>query len=918
MSLEFIGRDKELKALQDRVEGFLDQAGRRQALWLHLTGEHGIGRTRLLEELIRSCRPLRELHRLRARDHGVHRLPYGTAASLLADDLKLYLWEGEYSKKEKLESRLAAFSALDLPRGVFEAGAVLPVLGQLLGVGYPLEFLTGIPRPGKGRLQVFNAVRRYLQAIRAASSRSEEQPLLLVLWVDDLEQADRLSLELLVHLVQKKDSLWPLLILTSATRSFSGELGYLSEFQEFSLSALSRHSRRKLVQALEAQSSPGAAPGPHLQKALVEGAPGNPEVILELWRLLTDRQSEGGGGGNGRRGLMSLLESKSRALEAIDLPVVLRERLRRLAPERRAVLQAVALLGPYCSFEFLTGLMFRTGQPPQGLGAQVRELAAEGLLSDESGPAPDGGTIKLCCPLAYGVVRESIPPDKLAALHQQVAELFHDTIEEEGRDLVFAATDQLLEAFFLREEWTVELLSACGDRLLALEDYPAAVRIFEEAVARHSLRCALEESEAGSIQLQRLCALLVRSGRARLGENEPRGAMGPLNSALQLSRALGLRSSQAEACLELGEIMVLRGDWDGAERFFEEGRQAAQAQEDVLLNARCLIAAGRVHLRREDWPGAGPVYRQALELCRRAGDPDRLLEALLDLGFIGQQVRDFESAEGCYQEALELAGRRRDEGAAVTALSNLGRIRYEQGRVDEALEYFHRALEHLRLLGDLQQTGNWLGYIGSVYYSMEEYETAIDYYRQALSLAERTGNLRGQSVWLANLGNAHYEIKELGNALDRYRQALALAREDQDYSYVSTLLSTLGVYYYNLKQYDLAQQHFSESLSLALEQGNLPIVVQDILYRGAILGHGGDREGARAALAEGEALALEAGLTEHRAVAELFRAQLALAEERYEDARGHCEKAARLAAGTGNRKLIEEIERAGAACRKGP
>lgn len=911
--LVFVGRDKELKVLNDRLKDFLDSDRKRQALWLHVFGEEGIGKTRLIQELLFLARALRSLHCFRLRDFCLAQFPFGAVSSALCSELSISFWESEYSKKEKLESRLASLSSLDLPSDIFLAETILPVFGQLLGITYPVEFSTGVPRRGKGKLLVFNALRRYLQALRAGSGRGKKSPEMTVLWFDDLERIDRLSLELLVHLVQKKESLWPLLILTSSRSSYSSMLDYLEEFHEFSLGRLSKLSRKKILTQLEAVSGLGAL-SPQLQKILINCIPGNPQLLIESYRLVSEKSSEPVDRER-KKGLIAALESKSRALDVIDLPRIMRERFQPLESRKRAVLQAVAVLGAYSSLELVSELLSRAGYPPENLEELLESLTMDGLLQDLSNAGADG-SIRLPCALAYDILLDSIPADRLAALKQQCAEMIHGISEEEGRDLVFFLGELLTDTYLLKMDWTVELLATCGDRRYALEDYEGALRLYNEAVSRLGLECAEQDSDVFAESSEKLDLMLVKAGKAQLGAGRLKEAFGILTAALGLARHGTSCKARVEACLELGEIMLQRGDWTGAERFFQEGHSAALDSGDENLIATCLVASGKLKVRREDYKLAQKAFSEAFKLSPVEKSPDRRLEILLSLGYIHQQTGKFKRAAELYNEALELARQRHDETAAVTALSNLGRIKYEQDMLEEALELFHQALKGLQNSGDLLQTGNWLGYIGSVYFAMEEYETAIDYYRQALSLAQRAGNLRNQGIWHANLGNAHYEIKEVGKALDYYLRALDFAREDQDYSYVSALLSTIGVYYYNLKQYEMALRYFNESLNLAREIDNLPITVQNILYRGSIMASLGDEKGARLNLDEGETLAREHGMKEHLAVAELFRAQADIQNEHIKEARSHCEKAAVIAKPTRNRKLIAEIERALAACRE--
>ena len=911
--LGLIGRDKELKALNDRLKDFLESDRKKQALWLHVFGEEGIGKTRLIEELLFFAQALGSLHCLRVHDYCLAQFPFGAVSSALCSELGISFWESEYSKKEKLESRLASLSSLNLPSEIFQAETILPVFGQLLGITYPVEFSTGVSRRGKGKLLVFNALRRYIQALRAGSGGGNKSPELTVLWFDDLERIDHLSLELLVYLVQKKESLWPLLILTSSRFSYGSMLDYLEEFHEFSLGRLSRLSRKKILAKLETVSGSGALAS-QLQKILINCTPGNPQLLIESYQLVSEKPSEPGELKR-KKGVIAALESKSRALDVIDLPRIMRERLQPLESRKRAVLQAVAVLGAHSSLELVSGLLSRVGYPPESLEELLESLTTDGFLQDRSNAGADG-SIRLSCALAYDILLDSIPADRLTALKQQCAEMIYGISEEEGRDMVFFLGELLTGAYLLKMNWAVELLDTCGDRRYDLDDYEGAVRLYNEAVSRLGLECAEQDSDMFAESAEKLNLMLIKVSKAQLGAGRMKEAFGTLTAALGLARHGTSFKPRVEACLELGEIMLQRGDWTGAERFFQEGHSAALDSGDENLIATCLVASGKLKVRKEDYKQARKAFSEALKLSARDKSPDRRLEILLNLGYIHQQTGKLKRAAELYNESLELARLRHDDTAAVTALSNLGRIKYEQDKLEEALDLFHQALKGLQNSGDLLQTGNWLGYIGSVYFAMEEYETAIDYYRQALSLAQRTGNLRNQGIWLANLGNAHYEIKEVGKALDYYLRALEFAREDQDYSYVSTLLSTIGVYYYNLKQYEMASRYFDESLNLAREIDNLPITVQNILYRGSIMACQGDEKGARRTLDEGEALAREQGMDEHLAVAELFRAQADIQNERLEAARAHCEKAAEIAKPTRNKKLIAEIERAMAACKE--
>ena len=647
-SLELIGREKELKILQDLTAAFFENRENRQALWLHVVGEDGIGKTRLLEELVLSVRSLADFHIFTNRYSATANFPFGSFALAVSSDLNISLWETEYTKKEKLESRLALFNRLKLPAELLQVDKTLPVLGRLVGIDYPAKISDRSVRRGQGKLIVFTALRRYLAALRHGS-RGSDAPKPILLWFDDLERADRLSLELLIHLVQKKDSLWPLVVISSSRSSYAAQLAYLPEFNQFSLGSLSRLSRKKIIQTLEA-GSPSARLTPQLQQLLIEGTPGNPQLLCEAYRLLaerTDRDSRL----EPPSGLILALEAKTRALDTLELNAVIRERLDRLDHRTRAILQSVALLGAYCSLELLSGLLTRVGYPLSDLEERLDRLVAEGFLLGGLGQQAYRSP-RLSCPLVAELLIESIPGDRLTGMHQQVAELLFQSMEEDGRDFVFAIGGHLKDAYFLKEDWAVDVLTRCGNRFYRFEDYAGAVLVFDEAMARLGLEYAEQGTDLSPEKCENFNMLMIKAGKARLGDGRDKQAFSALTAALQIARSRKLVRPIVESCLELGEIMILRGDWSGAERFYEQGREAAVAAGEDSLTAGCLIALGTVNIRREDFTRAETFLKQALDLSQDASTAEQRLEALLSLGYIHQRTGDFDHAEEFFNRAL--------------------------------------------------------------------------------------------------------------------------------------------------------------------------------------------------------------------------------------------------------------------------
>src|SRR4051812_47961291 len=238
-----LGRRAELAA----VDAALEELERRRGAVLAFSGEGGIGKTRLLDELV-----------ARAGERGA--LVLGGRASELELELPFGVWEDALAEHAELlgADRLERLVGDQLP----ELAAVLPAAGHV-PAGLQDE-----------RYRTHRAVRALLEAL------AQQQPVVIVL--DDLHWADDASLELVAHLLRRPPRgrvalalafrpapVRPLLATALATAERDGSV------IEHSLGALSFADAETLLGA--------GIPGP-VRGEIYEAGGGNPFFLQQLAR----------------------------------------------------------------------------------------------------------------------------------------------------------------------------------------------------------------------------------------------------------------------------------------------------------------------------------------------------------------------------------------------------------------------------------------------------------------------------------------------------------------------------------------------------------------------------------------------------------------------------------------------------------
>jgi tetratricopeptide (TPR) repeat protein len=509
-----VGRDRELAELS----AALDEArAGRGGLWL-LSGEPGIGKSRLADELTREA------------------LKRGCVV------LTGRCWEegGAPAHWPFIQALRAAIRSLGehvVPkRSVAALAQLLPELGA---EGAAPATLAG----DQARFQLLDAVATVL--CRAA----EHTPLLVLL--EDLHAADHASLAMLDFVARQLRGSRVLLLGTyrdaEVHRSDAATL-LLRIAQDARVVPLARLAQRDVAAFLG-----GAFEHvPEELSALVaERTEGNPLFVLELTRLLMMQPS--------------LDLARARAVPP-TVRTTIEARLRELPPSAREALELTALLARDVP---MAGLSEAFARDPQALRAALERCEQAGLVVQ-----PEPGIFRCSHTLVREVVHDAIDAEQRASLHLALGR----HLAAQGSEARTAAWSEAAHHLFLAGAPGCQEAVAAATR--AAEQATAQLA-FEEA-ARWYERALTALSSAAEAPLGHVASLLVGKATALLRSGAFDAGRATCARAAQLARELDDAGLLAEAALAYGSVMRFAQIDERLVELLEEAERALGTEDSSL------------------------------------------------------------------------------------------------------------------------------------------------------------------------------------------------------------------------------------------------------------------------------------------------------------------------------------------------
>jgi class 3 adenylate cyclase/tetratricopeptide (TPR) repeat protein len=639
-----VGREQELERLR---EAFDEATRRRECRVINVIGAAGIGKSRLVNELLAGVAD--EAAVLEGRC-----LPYGKGITYWPLRDLVRSAAGELTR-ERIEELLAGD-----PEATKVAARVAGAIGIAGSTSTPEETMW--------------AVRQLLEHL------AREQP--LVIAFDDLQWAEPTFLDMIEYLLGWiRDA--PILILCLARRELLDQHpGWLASAPNASaivLHPLSEPEAEALLELLRGETDLTA----NLFARITEAAEGNPLFVEQMLAMLTENGS-----------------AKSDLAIPPTIHALLAARLDRLEPEERAVIERASVIGK----EFWRGAVtdLTPAHERESAGPRLLTLTRKEFIEPSASIFPEEDGFRFRHILIRDAAYLGVPKETRADLHERYVDWLERTTGPKASELDEILGYHLEQAYRYRAELGpvgeggTELATRAGERLARAGrravvggDVAAAASLISRAVS-----LLPEEQPLRRELLTELASALMTVGDFPAADTV-------LDEALSTALAAGDARVEARARIEREFFKNFAGSQEVSSTIPQVTERAIPVLEeagDDLGLARAWRLRGEMAVLAGHWGARADTLERALEHARSAADEreEATLIGLLAMAFYFGPTPVDEAISRCRAFLAEMKGESSLEAALSSSLAGLLAMR---GDFAEARKLWAAASDQYEELG---------------------------------------------------------------------------------------------------------------------------------------------------------------------------------------------------------------------------
>lgn len=297
--------------------------------------------------------------------------------------------------------------------------------------------------------------------------------------------------------------------------------------------------------------------------------------------------------------------------------------------------------------------------------------------------------------------------------------------------------------------------------------------------------------------------------------------MGNLDNSLESYReAIGLAGPRKKGRLmsKTGRIHSIKGQYDEALQLTTEALGLVEGT-DCDDEAVVLVAIAACHYYTGNYEDALECYARGHVILESLGDRKGAAMILTNMGLMYHSMGDRDKGLEHYVKGLEKLEEIGDISSLPNSLNNTGVLYYERAELEKALECYERSLLIAEKIGDQKLVGDVTNNVGLVHMFKGEYEPALERFQKANDILGKIGKQLTFSETIWNMGHVYRAKGEYDKALEKYEEGFEVTEATNSPYDISLGYSSIGCAYRGKGEFEKAKEYHSKSLKMSEEVG---------------------------------------------------------------------------------------------------
>lgn len=783
MTPRFIGREEELGTLVKALKEAISEKGK----FFLVTGETGIGKTRLLHEFANV-----------SREHGALVLSTrctGTPAP--------------YSAVETVLNQLNEGIKSSLPLG--------------------LAFSEGAEKAGEFAMRAKTMVlERFLRKFEEISERQT-----CVFLVDDLQWADTGTLNFIHYLSRNVERLRLVVVCAYGSEYTTMESVFVQVLRNLNIErqvktiVLDKLSPSQAAEIVLNMVPTWKSPKKVLD-VIYKKTGGNPFFIEEVCRVLQQVRPE------------ELQNPKLAELLPIPPGIknLINYRLQNLSEKDINVLRYCAVLGNTFEYAVLEKI---ARMDEEALLDSLESLINAGYLKEDAEETYS---------FAQSIVRDTIysqvilPRKKI--MHKTVADVMADMYREDERFVESIGRHYLLAGEYERAAQFILLTAENALRNYVMEDAMFLIRELEtiiEKLPENEMKCTIIKKYylisgdcknitadfKGAIEAYEKCLemeedvvrraeISVKLAHAYLSTGNFKGAVELLTSALSQVSEKNYETL-AELLGAIGQCFEKIGEYGKSVEYYLQALECAEHTKNEVIIASAYHRAGTGMWFAGELEKATEYLEKALKIRKKHNLKKEIAATYNNMGIVYLYLGEWEKATECYTTAKKIWEEIGDLAGVSTAYNNLAGVWSNLGDHEKAIEFASNDLEISRRTGNKYYEIYALTGLGNEYEKLNQCEKAMEYYLVAMDLCKQTSEKRMYSSLLARIGTLYAKKGDFENAYKYIEEAMKVVKETEFWDTKAEVISARATILELNDKTDEAEDAYLEAIRLYQNAG---------------------------------------------------------------------------------------------------